>query len=566
MSPYRHDGNMIEVSDWFCGAGGSSQGAEQVPNVKVTLAANHWQLALDTHQTNFPDVRHEQGKIQESPVHDWPVSHIHWASPECTKWSIANGEKRTFHRSRQDELFSREKTDKEITAEESRALMEQVPTYLEGVASRGRLVLAGVVENVTDEREWDGFDDWLRRFHRLGYKTRVIALNSMHAQPVRTLAAPQSRDRLYVGYWHRSLGRDPDWDKWLRPLTWCPACDEVVHAVLSFKKSYRDMGRYRSQYLYRCPRMSCRNTVVEPPVLPALEAIDLSLPTRRIGDGKPGKNFRPYAPNTVARIEAGVKKFWVPLLVPAGGTWNTTAYPVTQPLRTRTARENDALAVPPLLVPVEGRDGKAAFPATEPGRTQTARNETGVAFPPFLTLLRSGRPRNTDPAVDPLATIVADGSNHALVEPPPFLIPMRGGGDKERARPIDGPLHTVTAGGNHHYLAQAPEALLVPYYSNGVAKPASQPMGTVTTLDRFGLASADLPEIDINEVRFRMLEPSEIARGMAFAAGYVVLGDKRDQVTQLGNAVTPPAAEVLVSALVEAITGEELERFPGVAA
>lgn len=55
---------------------------------------------------------------------------------------------------------------------------------------------------------------------------------------------------------------------------------------------------------------------------------------------------------------------------------------------------------------------------------------------------------------------------------------------------------------------------------------------------------------------FRMLEPHEIHAGMAFVPDYVVLGNKREKVKQLGNAVTPPAAEVLVAALVECITGE----------
>lgn len=509
----------LTLMDWFCGAGGSSQGADKVPGVEVTLAANHWQLALDTHATNFPDVLHKQGKIQDSPVYEWPVADIHWASPECTKWTIANGQKRTFHQSRQVELIPRQKTEEEIAAEESRALMEQVPTYLEGVVERGKLVLAGVVENVIDERAWDGFDDWLRRFHRMGYKTRVIALNSMHAQPVRTLAAPQSRDRLYVAYWHRSLGRDPDWDKWLRPQAWCPECDEAVTVLQVFKNPRKDMGRYRAQYVYRCPHASCRNAIVEPAVLPAYVAVNFDLPTRKIGEGKPGKKFTPYAPATVARIKVGMERFWAPLLVPAGGTWRKDAAPVTLPMPTRTTTENDGLALPPLLVPTEGRDGKAALPATEPGRTQTTRRETGIAFPPFI-------------------------------------IPMRGGGDKETARPIDAPLHTVTAGGNHHGLITA-EPLLVPYYKTGVAKPASEPVGALTSKDRYGLA---LPAIDVNEVGFRMLEPEEIARGMAFDEGYVVLGDKRAKVKQLGNAVTPPAAEVLVSALVEAITGESLER------
>jgi DNA (cytosine-5)-methyltransferase 1 len=57
-----------------------------------------------------------------------------------------------------------------------------------------------------------------------------------------------------------------------------------------------------------------------------------------------------------------------------------------------------------------------------------------------------------------------------------------------------------------------------------------------------------------------MLEPHEIGRAMSFADDYIVLGNKREKVRQYGNAVTPNAAEVLVCALVEAITGEEIDR------
>jgi DNA (cytosine-5)-methyltransferase 1 len=46
---------------------------------------------------------------------------------------------------------------------------------------------------------------------------------------------------------------------------------------------------------------------------------------------------------------------------------------------------------------------------------------------------------------------------------------------------------------------------------------------------------------------------------MAFLPVYVVLGNRRERVRQFGNAVTPPAAEVIVSALVEAVTGEQLD-------
>lgn len=33
---------VLEVMDWFCGAGGSSQGIAAVPHVRVARAANHW--------------------------------------------------------------------------------------------------------------------------------------------------------------------------------------------------------------------------------------------------------------------------------------------------------------------------------------------------------------------------------------------------------------------------------------------------------------------------------------------------------------------------------------------
>ena len=39
----------LTMTDLFCGAGGSSTGATSVPGVKVRLAANHWSLAIETH-------------------------------------------------------------------------------------------------------------------------------------------------------------------------------------------------------------------------------------------------------------------------------------------------------------------------------------------------------------------------------------------------------------------------------------------------------------------------------------------------------------------------------------
>jgi DNA (cytosine-5)-methyltransferase 1 len=82
-----------------------------------------------------------------------------------------------------------------------------------------------------------------------------------------------------------------------------------------------------------------------------------------------------------------------------------------------------------------------------------------------------------------------------------------------------------------------------------------EPLPTQTTVEGDAvLTGTGLPAVE--DCLFRMLEPHEIHAGMAFVPDYVVLGNKREKVKQLGNAVTPPAAEVLVAALVECITGE----------
>lgn len=490
-----------------------------------------------------------------------PVADIFWASPECPQWSCAQGKKRDYHATMQGDLFD---TPRDEEADRSRALMEEIPLYLRAVIARGGRIRAGVVENVVEVRQWDKWSHWLNSIRELGYETRVIALNSMHAQPTRTRVAPQSRDRLYVAYWDKKLGRTPDWSKWLRPLAFCPSCDEWVHALQVFKTPGADMGRYRQQYLYRCPHVRCRNTIVEPPAAPAASVIDWSMPGQRIGD-----RDRPLAEKTMARIRAGLQRYAVPLMVPAGGTWRETASPITEPLSTRTTRENDALAIPApflallrsdrartvalsdplativadgsnhaLVVPCEGREGKSAVPASLPLRTQTTRAETGVAFLPFIAELRGGA-SDARLTTDPLATVTASGNHHALVTPQ--LLPE-----------------------------QVRQALLLPYYGNGNgngngnghARSLGRPVPTVPTRDRFALVHPDtLAAIDIDDVRFRMLEPPEIGAAMAFGFDYVVLGNKRERVRQYGNAVTPPAAEVIVSALVETITGSPIERW-----
>ncbi|WP_372407359.1 DNA cytosine methyltransferase [Streptomyces luteireticuli] len=507
---------MYTVFDEFAGVGGSSEGVEAVPGTELIFAANHDRQAVECHAENFPRADHYIGDAARTDITKFPRADIFWASPSCPPWSSARGVRRDFDRTTQGSLFWEETPDPKTRR--ARALMEEIPRYLQAMIRRGKPVLCGVVENVQECRLWDQWPRWLREVSCDGlYRTRVIALNSMHAKG-RSGRAPQSRNRLYVAYWRSDLPA-PDWDKWLRPRAYCPVCDKVVSAVQVFKRPNLDMGSYghNGQYWYRCPSKACKGSIVEPEVTPASAAIDWSIQGQRIAD-----RAEPLAEATMERIVRGIVKFArAPFTTPAGGTWRTEPSPLSQPMPTRTTRENDALVVPPLLVPAEGREGKVASTVEQPMRTQTARAETA------------------------LATV------------PPFHINLRGGGSKTAAYPVDRPVGTVTASGTHHGLVSETR-LLIPYYSNGSARTADEPIGTITTRDRWSLAQLR-QEIDLGDVRFRMLQPAEIGRVMAFPDTYIVRGSKRDKVRMYGNAVTPPAAEIIVSALVEAITGEPLE-------
>jgi DNA (cytosine-5)-methyltransferase 1 len=578
LFPLLRSCHVLTAYDEFSGIGGTSRGISFIPDVEVTDAANHDRDACEQHALNFPNARHYRDDVTKLDMTKMPRTDIFTASPACPAWTDANGVKRDFDKvNAQQTLFDTDDEDDEKTKarkelyRRSRLLMEEVPRYLRAMAERGEPVLVGMVENVIQCRMWAEWDRWINEIKKIGYHVRIIAFNSMHARPVRAPWAPQSRDRLFVAYWHTSLKRSPDWDKWLRPKAYCPTCCETVDALQVFKKPGADMGRYRAQYGYRCPKITCRHREVFPEVVPALAAIDPDKPGIRIGD-RPRLGMPELAPATLGRIDAGMVKHWLPLLTPVGGTWrgkgDQGAVPLTQPAPARTTRETDGVAFPPLLVPVEGRPDKQAVPVTEPMRTQTTRSETGLALP-FITPLRGGGNKNRSrPVTEPAGTVTASGNHHGLAIPPLAFL-MRNntprGDAAQMCTPVTEPARTITTSGHQSLITWASQ-LLVPYYgSSDTAQPAAEPSGALTTRDRYGLAvspgfdRSELPDLD--DVLFRMLEDDEIGRLMGFDPEFRnEAKSKRIRVRLFGNAVTPPVAEVIVSALVEAVTGEELPR------
>jgi DNA (cytosine-5)-methyltransferase 1 len=543
--------------DEFAGIGGISHGAQFVPGVETTDAANHDPEACEEHFRNFQNARHYQADVTKLDVTQMPRVDLFTASPACPAWTTANGIKRDFDRvnAEQEALFEMPgakpddpKLQKRIQQyRRSRLLMKEIPRYLRAMAERepNNPVLIGMLENVIQCRLWSEWGTFIREIHKIDYYTELIAMNAAHARPVRAPWAPQSRNRLFLAFWHRKIGRNPDWNKWLRPYAWCDNCAEVVEGIKVFKDPTKDMGVYGSQYLYHCPKTHCRRPV-KPQAVPALAAIDLSRPGVRIGD-REKLGMPALKPNTTGRIEAGKVKHWGPLvgqplheiagmMVPVGGTWRGDgargAVSLGQSAPARTTRETDGVAFlpPPMLIPVEARAEKhRVHPIIQPGRTVTTRAETGLAF---------------------MAT-------------------LRGGGSKLATRPLTEPAGTVSAGGNHHGLATLPltvPPLLVPYYGTADSgSPVTQPCGTLTTRDRYGLASSEQPMLAelpaLEDILFRMLDTDEIGLLMGFDRTFRnEARSKRARVRLYGNAVCPAVAELIISALVECMTGEELPR------
>ena len=437
---------MITLTDLFAGAGGASTGATQVPGVEVRIAADHWAEAVEVHNANHPNADHICADISQYDPRRIPSTTILWASPPCTNHSGAKG---IAQAAQAASLF--EAPDE--AAARSRATMWEVPRFAE--VHRYQAVL---VENVVEAARWLPFQAWLMAMHSLGYEHRTAWLNSMHANRHGS-PAPQSRDRMYVVFWRKG-NRAPDLEAMQRPRAYCPTCETDVDAMQAWKNPAKRWGRYRAQYVYRCPSVACRHQVVEPYWLPAASAIDWSLSGTRIGD-----RSRPLAATTRARIAAGIGRYWRPVTPEAAGHTST-------------------------------------------------RSEAGVLAP--------------------------------------FIAELRGGGS--RARIVREPFATFAASGTHH-------GLVVRGYGTNASEPGwlstptTEPIRTLTGAGSQFLVTNDEPvtAAEVDDCFFRMLEPHEVAAGMAFPRDYIWQGTKRDRIRMAGNAVTPPAARDLVAAVVDSL-------------
>lgn len=579
---------VLECTDLFCGAGGSSLGLEFVrcarcgrQLIEVTQCLNHWDLAVEAHNANFPRADHDVHDVEVIPASRFRRTALLWASPECVYHAHCRGQR----------------NDDDPAAERSRMTMNDVIRFTEY-----HRYDAVIVENVIEARLWEPFDDWFAAIEDLGYQGQIVYFNSQFALPT-----PQSRDRMYIVFWRNGIPC-PNLD--FQPVSWCTHCETAVQGQQFWKKaspgSVRtkpgkfDWGRYGSQYVYVCPH--CWQNVA-PAVVGAKTIIEWEREMTRIGD-RP----KPLAVKTRERIRTGLKRLATtdPITVQVGGhlyerPGYARVWSVHDPLRTVTGTPYMGLVVPDrqLVLRVGGQQ-------PSPKSTDEPMS-TIIGSDRQLALIFPNMEHNIGKSPEEPIGTVTGGNRHMLVrvnrggdrrshtvdEPTPTvaghgemaLVSFRNHGD---AAPIDVPAHTVTAGGFHHGLlvyngvpgfvrsledaagtvtSRDKQSLLVPYYSNGNGRPTGLPMGTVTPKDREALV---ISEADIDDCLFRMLQWQELLAAqqmhrMPDGSPYRLEAKRRNKRGKLvelsneirtrliGNAVSSPVATMLGHAVVEAL-------------
>ncbi len=408
----------VTAADLFCGAGGTSTGLveaieelEKEFGVKIRLdliAVNHWDVAIATHSANHKFAHHKCDSLTGVNPEEVIPGHLDLlvASPECTHHSNARGGK--------------------PMNDQSRSSGDDVVRWIR--IKRPSMV---IIENVREYRTWgplgkDGrplkkrkgeyFQKFLADIRALGYQTEDRLLCCAD------YACPTTRTRLFV-YCKRT--------QWTAPISW-PA---PSHA-----KASKD-----PMLVGALPKwLTARDHV-----------IDWTDHGQSIFNRK-----RPLSPNTMRRIEAGLKKFsGIDLggyLVKLYGT--SDAASTEQPVPTVTGGGNHiGLAVP---VPVSSFQIR-----TDCGGGKTAGY------------------RGID---DPVATVTSTGGP-GIVEPQSFILPKEGVHGGNLPRSVDAPAQTVVP---HHGLGYMIEpSFIVPQFSEAPAKSTDEPVGTITTTSRgIGLA------------------------------------------------------------------------------
>jgi DNA (cytosine-5)-methyltransferase 1 len=176
----------MTATDLFSGGGGSTEGLTQA-GVRVEVAANHWPLAVATHQANHPDTEHRTADLSEVDWRTFPATDVLWASPSCVWHARAGGRRRP-------------PADVEQLRRGAGAIDRATAFAVVAAAEVHRYPIV-LVENVREFRDWTLYRWWLDGLTALGYRTHELLLDAAefgHAQHRRRLFVVATLDGVEI--------------------------------------------------------------------------------------------------------------------------------------------------------------------------------------------------------------------------------------------------------------------------------------------------------------------------------------------------------------------------------
>ena len=559
----------IHATDLFAGAGGTSTGlalaCRDLGADVDLLAINHWKIAVETHSKNHPWARHLLTRVEAvDPREAVPGGRLQIlvSSPECRHFSTARGGRpvsdqlraSAWHILRWLELL-----------EVDSLLVENVPEF-EGWGPVGRR------DRPIHKQKGETFRAWLQAIRSLGYNVDHRVLNAADygdATSRRRLFVVARKGRKAIA-WPRPLysrrGKTPGTKPWR-------AAREIIDWSLKGRSIFererplapRTIARIM-EGLRRFGGDEIRPFLVLMEHGGGVRSIDRPLPTvttahgGSMGVAEPftigvcGRNLAPLPvgdplPTLTHRstrwlIEHEVQPFTVTTDRPK--TNRSLPRSTEEPIATVVANnERIALAEPFILSQPSGGAprGVGAPVPTIPADGAHALADAAFVPPPLGIRANGGKanpPRSSD---DPLQTITSRGGGH-VVEP--FIVPNCGerDGQTPRTHPVSEPLPAVTS----HGAGGLVEPFLTTYYRTGGVSSVEEPTPVVTTKDRIALVQPVINGRAL-DIRFRMLEPRELAAAMGFPKDYAFTGNRTDVVRQIGNAVAVQTARWLCLSL-----------------
>ena len=457
----------IRVVDLFCGAGGSSTGAEKaIANIggeMELVAVNHWNTAVATHAANHPTARHLVEDVSivdpEEVVKEGRLDLL-MASPECRFHSRARGGKPIHDQGRIHAwVIFNWLTKLDVNA----VLVENVPEFVEW----GKLNSEGRPDKA---HKGEHFQAWFMTFQALGYHAEWRMLNAADYGDATT------RTRFFL------MARKDE-----IPILW----PEPSHAK-------GDTGMFPGRRRWRGAR----------------EIIDWSNQGRSLLDD-PKYRKKPLSVKTRRRIARGLERFGGPLaplyirlldlpdetvtetmpnaqaevfiLNEHGESGQDQSYSTQHPASTVDTPGADDLVEPAAEPFVLAHHRSAARSSDEPIPTVTTRGP-GYLVEPTAKPFICANPKNNAPEPIPTTT-TAHGGGSFLVEPSTesFLLGQQSGG---APRSTDQPAPTVATDG---YITLVQPAI-IEYYGQSHARAVDDPLSVITSMNKHGLVKATLVE------------------------------------------------------------------------